>query len=542
MASLGTFWRTVRHLRRQQLLGRVHFKLSRPRPDVRPGPLARLGVGKIALPARRAASLLGPTLFNLLSVQHDLNQVGWDNPSLDLLWRYHQHYFDDLNADAAESRTAWHSALVQRWIDENPPARGTGWSPYPLSIRIVNWIKWFRRDQSPDPKWLQSLATQARWLSKRLEWHLLGNHLFMNAKALVYAGLFFAGDEADQWLKLGTQILLRELPEQILADGGQFERSPMYHALALEDLLDLLNLLSGVAAPIGVLRELQSALRLRSQAMLFWLRCMSHPDGSLSLFNDTAQGIAPVNGEIERLAAELGVHAGSPAAEGLTYLAHSGYLRLARGSAVALIDLAPVGPDYLPGHAHADTLSFEMSLRGRQVIVNRGTSVYGTGARRLLERGTAAHSTVQIGHHDSSEVWSGFRVGRRAYPVDLKVSDDGISGSHDGYRFLPGRPRHRRLWRLQGNELSVDDWVEGGAGDAVARYHLDPGLRALPDGRGGWQVLDGATAVAAVEVQGGSTVVEYWQHARGFGQLVPAQTLTVALAHGHASTRWTWGD
>ena len=152
MASLGTFWRTVRYLRHQQLLGRVHFKLSRPRPDVRPGPLARLGVGKIALPARRAASLLGPTLFNLLSVQHDLNQVGWDNPSLDLLWRYNQHYFDDLNADAAESRTAWHSALVQRWIDENPPARGTGWSPYPLSIRIVNWIKWFRRDQSPDPK------------------------------------------------------------------------------------------------------------------------------------------------------------------------------------------------------------------------------------------------------------------------------------------------------------------------------------------------------------------------------------------------------
>ena len=34
----------------------------------------------------------------------------------------------------------------------------------------------------------------------------------------------------------------RELPEQILADGGHFELSPMYHALVLEDLLDLVNI------------------------------------------------------------------------------------------------------------------------------------------------------------------------------------------------------------------------------------------------------------------------------------------------------------
>ena len=82
---------------------------------------------------------------------------------------------------------------------------------------------------------------QVRFLRKRLEIHLLGNHLFANAKALVFAGLYFTGNEADEWLGKGLAILEREVPEQVLRDGGHFERSPMHHGIILEDLLDLLN-------------------------------------------------------------------------------------------------------------------------------------------------------------------------------------------------------------------------------------------------------------------------------------------------------------
>ena len=81
---------------------------------------------------------------------------------------------------------------------------------------------------------------------------------------------------------------------------------------------------------------------------------------------------------------------------------------------MALLDVAPVGPDYLPGHAHADTLSFELSLFGQRVLVNSGTSQYEAGPERSRQRGTAAHNTVIVDGHDSSEVWAGFRVARRA--------------------------------------------------------------------------------------------------------------------------------
>jgi uncharacterized heparinase superfamily protein len=541
-AALGRLWRTVRWLRPEQVWGRVRFRLDRPHPDGRPAPARRVPSGPWIVPAARGPSLVGPTRMRFLAEPHDLDEVGWDDPALALLWRYNQHYFDDLNAAGAGQRRDWHRALVERWRVQNPPGRGTAFAPYPASLRIVNWIKWFLGGAAAEPAWLDSLALQARWLERRLEWHLLGNHLFANAKALVHAGLFFEGAEADRWLATGLEILDRELPEQVLADGGHFERSPMYHGLALEDLLDLLNV-AGALAPAGSsLQPRLAGWRERASVMLHWLRCLRHPDGTLARFNDCAEGIAPPAQELERLAAALSVEAAPARGEGVHALQPSGYVRVVRGAAVALLDVAPVGPDYLPGHAHADTLSFELSVRGRELIVNRGTSVYGTGPRRQRERGTAAHSTLQLGGTDSSEVWSGFRVGRRARPGPLHLNGWTIEASHDGYVHRPGKPRHHRRWEFLQSSLLVVDRLEPPSPEpAVVRFHLAPGL----DLRGGgaqWTVIDdsGAT-IAHADILAGHVAVERWDHAARFGVLVPAQTLAVeADATSRSAVRWSW--
>lgn len=275
--------------------------------------------------------------------------------------------------------------------------------------------------------------------------------------------------------------------------------------------------------------------------MLRWLRLMTRPDGALVRFNDCADGVAPSHQEIERYAAVLGVTADPPPAQGVTELKPSGYVRVARGRATAWLDIAPIGPDYLPGHAHADTLSFELSLGSRALIVNRGTSVYGIGERRQVERGTAAHSTVQIGAHDSSEVWAGFRVGRRARPGPLLARDWEIAGSHDGYVHLPGRPRHHRLWLFDAQGLVVEDRLDPPALEpAHARYHLAPGLELCVLDDRTWRVVDESLAVAQLEVEQGEARVERWQHAVRFGTLVEAQTVAVALIDGKARVRWRW--
>jgi uncharacterized heparinase superfamily protein len=523
--ELGRFWRTVRHLRPVQVYGRLWFRLARPRPDLAPAPHIRLGAATWHPPACRAPSMTAPGAFRFLNEGGTLAAHGWDDPALPKLWRYNQHYFDDLNAEGALARAPWHQALIVDWIAANPPGHGSGWEPYPTSLRIVNWVKWALAGHTLDDDMRHSLAVQTRWLSRRLEWHLLGNHLFANAKALVFAGLYFDGPEALGWLAKGAQILAREVPEQILPDGGQFELSPMYHALAVEDMLDLVN----IARAFGR-EDLAESWRARLPAMLDWLAVMTHPDGELAFFNDTAIGIAPTGDRIIAYAKSLGF-APPTLPDGPQHLVASGYARLSAGQAVVIVDLAPIGPDYLPGHAHADTLSFEVSLQCKRVIVNSGTSVYGLGPERLRQRGTAAHSTLMLDGQDSSEVWSGFRVGRRARPRGVRVATDGpvqlAEGAHDGYRHLSGAPLHRREWQLCATGMVLTDRVEGrGAHHIEVRFHLAPGHCAeiLPDGAV-HVTQERGQGVMTLTTDGATLAVEPSSWHPQFGQSLPSQVI-----------------
>ena len=520
-------WRTVRHLRPVQVYGRLWFRMARPRPDLSPAPKLRRAQDDWQAPARRRASLTGPGVFRLLNEAGSLADHGWDGPAKAKLWRYNQHYFDDLNADGAPQRADWHRALIADWIAANPPGRGTGWEPYPASLRIVNWVKWALAGNSLPEDARHSLAVQTRWLARRLEWHLLGNHLFANAKALVFAGLYFDGSEAAHWLGTGKRILDRESPEQILPDGGQFELSPMYHALALEDMLDLVN----IARTFGR-DDLAAEWGMRIPAMLDWLLTMSHPDGGIAFFNDAAFGVAPDNAQLLAYARRLGFESPQDPG-GLRHLKPSGYTRLSAGPAVVIADLARIGPDYLPGHAHADSLSFELSLAGRRIIVNSGTSVYGLGPERLRQRGTAAHSTLMVDGQDSSEVWSGFRVGRRARPFDIETEEHEATriarAAHDGYRHLPGAPLHRREWRLGADRLTVIDSVEGtGRHRIEACFHLGACLSAhltAPDRLELHE--DDARSILRVSINGGETEILPSSWHPEFGRTIETQRIRV---------------
>ena len=158
----------------------------------------------------------------------------------------------------------------------------------------------------------------------------------------------------------------------------------------------------------------------------------------------------------------------------------SGYCAVnLKNNGKAILDLAKIGPDYQPGHAHADTLSFELSLHGQRFIVNSGTSQYGEDAMRQHQRSTKAHNTVCIDGQNSSDVWAGFRVARRAYPRELSVSHDFIACSHDGYARRPGRNTHRREWHFLENSMTVRDVITGRFSDATAYFYLHPDVRVL---------------------------------------------------------------
>jgi len=473
MTQIGLYLQTLRHLRWTQILYRFKPRIILSRLVQLPAPLCSTVIGEWCVPAKRTQSMVSNDEFFFLNVKRSVKtDSDWNNPAWDKLWLFNLHYFYDLTAVGAEQRKVWHKVLMQRWIDHSPVGYGNGWAPYPLSLRIVNWIKWAHDGNRLENSWRHSLAVQARYLSKNLELHLLGNHLFANAKALCFAGLFFDGFEAEGWYKTGLKLIEREIVEQLHNDGGNFELSTMYHIIFLEDLLDLINIhrAYGRASPMGVENNIIP--------MLNWLHAMCHPDGEISFFNDAALGVAPSVAEITNYAKRLGFTT-KPVKDGLVDLPSSGYSRIKKGKVVALIDRASVGPDYLPGHAHADTLSFELSLFGKRTVVNSGTSVYGTGVQRQIERGTASHSSVIIDDQNSSEVWGGFRVARRAYVIERvqKESDQSLflAGCHCGYKRLKGKPKHCREWLIEDRSLRIVDRITGnGFHQAIAVFPLHP--------------------------------------------------------------------
>lgn len=524
LETLSRYWNTVRWLRPVQIYGRVWFRLHRPIPDLRPAPALRPRAGA-RIHCARAASMTGSESFRFLNVEHRIATASdWNRADWPKLWLYNAHYFDDLAAADAAARVPWHRALVARWVVENPPGRGIGWEPYPTSLRIVNWVKWALAGNAFDDPVRHSLAVQTRFLRGRLERHLLGNHLWANAKALVFAGTFFEGAEADFWRLEGLALLGRELQEQILADGGHFERSPMYHAIVLEDLLDLLQLAR--AYPALFTREAIVAWRDRVLRMHRWLRVMTLPDGGISFFNDAAFDIAPTLAALTEYAATLSVACDLAPLADIEALAESGYVRLQIGPAVMIADVGEIGPDHLPGHAHADTLSFELSLLGQRLLVNGGTSTYEVSAERRRQRGTAAHNTVTVDTADSSEVWSSFRVARRARPLDVAWGREGdalwLSAGHDGYRRLPGKVIHRRQWRLDPKGLAVKDQLEGRYKTAEARFHVSPGQRFA------WTIEGGS----------GSLAPATW-HPR-FGESMACQVLSVTPIAAAWTTHFRW--
>jgi uncharacterized heparinase superfamily protein len=485
--------------------------------------------------------MLTPFRFRFLSVEHNLATAGdWNCPDWPKLWLYNLHYFDDLNADGADIRAEWHRSLIVRWIEANPPASGNGWEPYPVSLRIVNWVKWSLAGNRLEQGWEKSLAVQARWLRRRLEWHLLGNHLFTNAKALIFAGAYFSGPEADTWRDEGLAILKAQLTEQILADGGHFERSPMYHAITCEDLLDLVNLAR--CYPTSIPTDTIRVWRETVARMLRWLRTMTHPDGEIVQFNDSAFGIAPTTDHLLRYAQGMEIQA-APLSDTMTHLADTGYIRLQQGPAMVFFDAAPIGPDYLPGHAHADTLTYELSLFGQRWIVDDGCSTYEEGVERLRQRGTAAHNTVVVDDADSSEVWASFRVARRARVHELVMSETKdhcmVTASHDGYLRLQGRVTHKRSMTLSLTALEVVDQLTGQYRNAVSYLLLHPDVTVRQLTGQSLELQRGGHIVTLIVEEGSAQINPAMWHPE-FGSARETHRICLTFKSSRLATRLTW--
>lgn len=497
LARLQRTWHTLRYLRARQMFFYVWRRGIGPRPAPQASAETKTRALNIdfgfAHNEEPASSQHSFTFLNQTR-RFVAGAMQWAPQDVNRLWRYNLHYFDFLLD--TERPLADKFALLDSWIAANPPGTEPAWEPYAASLRIVNWCKFFwslPREQVSEI-WLASLHRQMSWLERNLEFHILANHLLTNIKAMLFAGVFFEGNAAVRWLRRGERLLAEQLQEQMLPDGGHYERSPQYHCILLEDYLDLLQL-AVRGAPLS--NNSAAALRSTAAAAMTFLQKIRTPDNDIPLFNDSASGIAARPDDIVERARQLGVPVAvvDRDAARLIDLPHSGLFGYSAGADYLLMDCGDIGPAWQPGHTHCDFLSFVLMVRGQWLIVDSGVCEYEPGELRRYVRSTAAHNVIEIDGADQSEVWGEFRVARRAQRLLANLArvagnDILIDGAFRGFLALGGIEHQRRL-RLKKNTagniaaLTIEDSLRGsGNRHCVSRLHLHPSLRATIDDSG----------------------------------------------------------
>jgi hypothetical protein len=477
-AHLGRVLRTVAHLRPTQIVSQLRYLFNEERRAGTPleqtpeRSIERAFVPFLDAPAH--AQYDGALGFELLRRKHCFRDyVDWDFEGYGPLWLFHLHQFDWARGKSVSASAR--AAFVEDWIEEC--THGAGWSPHPISLRILSWGKLRLTPgallQSPEEsvRMDNSLAQQAQTLSERLETRLQANHLFSNVLSCVFAGLLYKGARADAWLALES-TLRDQIELQVLADGAHIERSPMYHALLLENVLDLLNVAR--AADARAPRILVECLESTAAKMLGAHRVWTHPDGEIALFGDSAFDIAHPPEVLEAYADALGVSVREPVVP--KALDNAGVFRMESGDLSLIATASSPMPSYQPGHAHCDALSFELSVGTQRVVTDTGVSEYIPGPIRDISRATTSHATVELNHADQSEVWSAHRVGGRAKVVVHEFNGDMLHASCTSWASRDAC--HHRTFRIDDGALTIEDRIEGDALPARFALPLAPGLDA----------------------------------------------------------------
>ena len=422
-----------------------------PETDLSPAYLDRFDV---------EASLEGELL--LLNERHCPNFNTWQVPEASHLWNFNLHYFEYCIPLAARWRQDRDERcleklkeLVGSWMSACKYPEGDAWHPYTISLRLVNWLVCrdlvadaLAADPSFDEAMRRSMRAQYRHLLANQETHLLANHYFENLKTLVIFSKLFGEEEVFQkvWRDFEAQI-----EEQILADGVHFERSLMYHKLILEGLLRVAKVMEGVDGSVP------TVVTGKAKAMLDAMASLEKGMGKTPFFNDAADGVAK---ECDQLVAACETVLGLHPDDSKTDFPDAGYYKLYEGDIAVMFDAGEPGPSYMLGHAHCDALSFELSYKGKPVIVNSGTYAYQSKLRSHF-RSTAAHNTAQVDDEEQFECWGEHRVGR-GYALIGALRDVSRNALEACIELPSGKLQKRRL-ELAFDGLRVFDSAENDA-------------------------------------------------------------------------------
>jgi hypothetical protein len=390
------------------------------------------------------------------------------------------------------------------------------------------------------------LLTHGRYLARNLEGapgEVNSNHYLSDIAGLLFLGLLLPEfEESDGWRAIGKEALVREMDDQVLDDGVDWEMSTSYHRLVTEIFLTCAVLYGRNGG------ELPDRFSERLCSMIDYTFHYTRPDGTVPLIGDAD------NGRLQRLTtwrdpqrefqdhrhvlaagamlfgrADWAAAAGGCWEEALWLFGETAEQRarsLLGGPAPAgagsrgydragvyvmrsggLYSIAKAGSDCVggpSGHLHNDLLSFEVFADGVPFLVDPGNYVYTADPEaRNSFRSSLSHNGVVVDGREANRFDPDllFETPRESAPtVERWISDEAkdlLVASHSGYRTLPDPVVLRRSWLFDkvGSLWMVWDRLEAAeAHSYLVPVQFGPGTAVCPN--------DGQAAVRATAAGG----------------------------------------
>ena len=431
--------------------------------------------------------------------------------------------------------------LLESWFENCPYPLGPNWtSSLENAIRLVNWsFTWHLIGGENSPlflspegqvfkqRWLASIYQHMHFILGQLSFFSSANNHLLGE----YMGLFIGSvtwplwKECQAWSECAKNGLEQEALKQNASDGVNREQATWYHHEVadmillcglfgrangimfssaywglLTSMLEYIASIMDVAGHVPMIGDADDAVMARlsqesgfnvyrsllaTGAVLFnreefKTKAGRFDDKSRWLLGDSA---AQKFGELPVAWGNLPVRRAFP--DGGYYVLGSKYETEDEVRIVA--DVGPLGYLSIAAHGHADALSFTLSVKGVELLVDPGTySYHNKNGWRDYFRGTSAHNTLVVDSANQSEIGGTFLWLRHARGrlVDAGTGPEGeqwVTGVHDGYMRLGVSHTRRIELSARGDVVTVSDEIAGNGEHELAIYfHFAPDIELTP--------------------------------------------------------------
>lgn len=426
------------------------------------------------------------------------------------------------------------------WHAQNPFMRGINWkSPLEAALRLISWafVSFLIGEQKPtvnifDISLRETIYQHQYFIRNFYSKHSsANNHLIGEMTGLYVASIFWPWyRESDRWRSFARQKLVQELIRQVEPDGVGKERATEYQLFILEFFLlaGALGQLVGDSFPpeywaqlthmlafVGAISDRQGNLPIfgdGDSGQVVWLpETILERAGVLVRLGHRPNGLA-VKPELRAALLLWGQHPSdfplaplSKPAQTLQAFPQGGYYVLSRhrggdDELVVVFDAGPLGLHPLYAHGHADALSFWLSYRGCEFLIDPGTFCYHSQSPwRAYFRGTAAHNTVRVDQQDQALAGGPFLWRHVAHGHAERSEDHAeftvVEAFHDGYRRLADPVVHWRRMHLekQSRQLVITDHLKcQGVHDVELLFHFSEMCHVQQVGRACFQATNGS--------------------------------------------------